>query len=1106
MEALDKKHRKQLEHTIITARNVAEMAARTALERLCVGDNKPGEHLSDKMRQQRNKLRAHGRQLGDIRQANGEQGICHLINETAYEQWHRMLFARFLAENNLLIYKEDGVTPLSIQECFELAEDEDNTSGWDLAGEYASVMLPQIFRTENPVLTITFSPEHQHGLEQLLEALPVETFLAQDSLGWVYQYWQTQKKEAVNKSGNKIGADELPAVTQLFTEAYMVSFLLDNSLGAWWVTHYPQYKDVLPLEYLRYAPEQNDDEESEYKETDIPAAGTFEGWPKHLSELKMLDPCCGSGHFLVATFLMLVPMRMKVEGLTADKAIEYVLSQNIHGLELDQRCVEIAAFAVALEAWRYPESSGYRPLPSFNIAWVGQSIKAKKQDWLSLAGDDKNLYHGMDALYETFKDAPILGSLIDPSKAATDNLFDGNFSLLMPLLNQALKQYEANEKQETIITARGLSLAVKILESDFTLVASNPPYLTSIKQEKTLKKYSKIIYPDSQKDLATMFIDKYTANYGNKNGSVALVTPQNWLFLIGYKKLREKLFTQSSINIISILGTNSFLSSQAAGANVGMFVISNISPDKSFNINIMDASDCMSVDEKEKFIKNKKVQSINQLGQLKNIQSRFMINTKKVNKYLFDYAVSKLGVVTGDSDKWKRNFWEVNKLTIHWTYCQSTTSNSIPFGGKEYIIDWSTGGDGMHRPGIGNPSWKHNGVAVSQMGSLPVSLYSGEKYDNNTAAITPIDNKNLLPLVAFLFSPDFHSHVRDIDGSKKVNNATLLKIPFELEYWDGIAKKKYPNGLPKPYSNDPTQWIFHGHPAHSEAPLQVAIVRLLGYQWPAETDKTMELSEQARVLIKQCQPLASHTDDDGIVCIPPIRGEQSADERLEALLLDAYGSDWNTAGRNKLLEEAKCKGKSLAFWLRDKFFEQHCKLFHNRPFIWQIWDGLSDGFSALVNYHQLDKKNLERLIYTYLGDWIKTQEHGVKEGFDGATIRLQAAQTLKNHLETILEGEAPYDIFIRWKPLSEQAIGWNPDINDGIRLNIRPFMSVPDIGKKKGAGILRTKPNIHWKKDRGKDVESAPWYQLGLEYGESEGARINNHHLSLVEKEDARNG
>lgn len=92
---------------------------------------------------------------------------------------------------------------------------------------------------------------------------------------------------------------------------------------------------------------------------------------------------------------------------------------------------------------------------------------------------------------------------------------------------------------------------------------------------------------------------------------------------------------------------------------------------------------------------------------------------------------------------------------------------------------------------------------------------------------------------------------------------------------------------------------------------------------------------------------------------------------------------------------------------------------------------------------------------------------------------------------------------MRWKVLHEQPIGWNPDLNDGVRLNIRPFMKVADVGKK-GAGVLRIVPKIDWKKDRGTDVPSAPWYHLGLEYGGKEGDRINDHYLSLAEKHAAR--
>ena len=338
-QPLDKKLRKDLETTVIKARDIAEQAVREELLRLTIGDKTPADYLTTDQRSLRNRLRAHGRQLGDRRKPTGEQGIEHLVTEAAYEHWHRMLFARFLAENNLLMY-EDGVTALAIQDCFDLAEEEtgDSSNGWQYAANYAAKMLPQIFRTDSPVFSIDLPPNHQKQLEQLLAALDDETFQAQDSLGWVYQFWQTKKKEAVNQSEVKIGADELPAVTQLFTEPYMVSFLLDNSLGAWWQSNHANKSIPVPLEYLRTL------------EDGSPAAGSFDAWPKQLSELKVLDPSCGSGHFLVEAFLMLVPMRMAVENLSASAAVDAVLNDNIHGLELDQRCVELAAFSLAITA------------------------------------------------------------------------------------------------------------------------------------------------------------------------------------------------------------------------------------------------------------------------------------------------------------------------------------------------------------------------------------------------------------------------------------------------------------------------------------------------------------------------------------------------------------------------------------------------------------------------------------------------------------------------------------------------------------------------------------------------------------------------------------
>jgi hypothetical protein len=193
---------------------------------------------------------------------------------------------------------------------------------------------------------------------------------------------------------------------------------------------------------------------------------------------------------------------------------------------------------------------------------------------------------------------------------------------------------------------------------------------------------------------------------------------------------------------------------------------------------------------------------------------------------------------------------------------------------------------------------------------------------------------------------------------------------------------------------------------------------------------------------------------------------------------------------HKLLTDAGAKpGTSLDDWLLNSFFDQHCKLFHHRPFVWHVWDGRKDGFNVLVNYHKLDHKRLESLTHSYLGDWISTQKAGAKSGVAGADLRLQAAEELQAKLEKILEGEKPYDIFVRWKKLDEQPIGWNPDLNDGVRMNIRPFVT---------ADVLRKTPNIKWTKDRGKDPETAPWFKV------FKGERINDCHLSLAEKRAAR--
>jgi len=262
--------------------------------------------------------------------------------------------------------------------------------------------------------------------------------------------------------------------------------------------------------------------------------------------------------------------------------------------------------------------------------------------------------------------------------------------------------------------------------------------------------------------------------------------------------------------------------------------------------------------------------------------------------------------------------------------------------------------------------------------------------------------------------------------------------------------------------------LFKGRPDTSKEPLQVAVARLVGYRWPEQPES---------------DDLDAFVDADGIVCLPSVAGEAPAAHQVQQLLAAANGDRWSPTTEAKLLADAGSKKKNLADWLRDEFFKQHCAVFQNRPFVWHIWDGLPAGFSALVNYHQLDRQMLEKLTYSYLGDWIERQTAGVREDVPGAEARLAAARGLQQKLELIQEGEPPYDIFVRWKSLAEQPIGWEPDLNDGVRLNVRPFVE---------AGVLRSKFNVKWDKDRGKNVDGSE--------------RVNNLHYTHVEKRAARGG
>lgn len=1046
--------RNALEKAIVRARTVSEKAARDALRVLGVDQKNLPAALSDDDRNLRVALRAKARQLGGSPDA--PEGFDALIADCAYEQWHRMLFARFLAENDLLIHP-DGVA-VSLEECEELAPSFGEPDAWMLAARFASEMLPGIFRVDDPCLRVKLAPEGRQALEAIIGGLPREIFVADDALGWVYQYWQSEKKDEVNDSGRKIAGADIAPVTQLFTEPYMVRFLLENTLGAWWAARHPDSPLISAFDYVVRT------------EAQALAVGRFSSWPQTVAEVTVVDPSCGSGHFLVDAFHLLRLMRMEEEGLDALTAGDAVLRDNLFGLELDQRCVQITAFALAFAAWR---TGGYRELSVPNVACVGIPARGNLERWKSSVESRQSpaMTAAVEKLHELFGDADTLGSLLNPAKDSELG-DDDDLEAVVRSLGGALGRSDDPVGAVFGSAVVGAARAADLLARRYTLVATNVPYLAVRKQGEILRHYCERRFPEGRMDLATSFVMRLFEFCAN-GGAVAVVTPQNWLTLASYKQLRTRFLDRSHIHLVARLGPGAFETISGHVVQPALLLFENEVPSSDARTFFSEAGTSTTVDQKAAALRSAFTAAA-QVDVKATPDSRIVLPATSSGPLLSTYAASYAGILNGDTARFVRRFWEVTAVDGTWERLQSTVPETLPFGGRESVLRWENGKGELERYAQankerlhsahrrGSSAWQKNGVAISQFGALPATLYSGDLFDSNVAVILPKDPDHLTALWHFCKSDEFRSEVRRIDQKMNVTNATLTKVSFDVERWSIVAAAA--GDLPAPTSSDVTQWLFNGHPAASNAPLQVAVARLLGYSWPGQSPDHLD----------------SFVDNDGIVCLSALSGERPAAERVRAVLAAAYKKDWSVGLLDELLAAEGAAGTPLEEWLRDRFFAAHCARFDNRPFIWHISDGRRDGFSALVNYHRLDRRLLERLTYAVINEWLEVQRRDIGT-VAGAEARVAAAQKLQDKLKLILEGEAPYDIYVRWKPIEELTLGWEPNLNDGVRLNIRPFVM---------AGVLRSRVGVKWGKDRGKEADGAE--------------RINDWHLTLAEKRAAR--
>jgi hypothetical protein len=561
---------------------------------------------------------------------------------------------------------------------------------FEKVGDYTELLMPEDLLSQTSILA------------RLRDAMPEDDCKDVEIIGWLYQFYISEKKDQVFaglKKNQKITAENIPAATQLFTPHWIVRYLVENSLGRLWLLNRPSSKLAERMDYY-IAPEE--------PETDFLKIGKPE-------EIKVCDPACGSGHMLTYAFDLLHAI-YEEEGYEADKIPALILQHNLTGIEIDDRAGALAAFALAMKA---SEKLGRRRFlrmdakPDIAVLQNVSFTSAEMQDVLAVVGRD--LF--TDELRETllqFEQSKNFGSLIVPKlrdPAETLRLvqardFDGDLLL--------------KEVQDRVMAVLRMAEA---LSPKYHVVVANPPYMTLGNANSSLNKWTKSAFPTSSGDLFSAFIERGVM-LAVGSGYSAMITMQTWLFISSYKKLREQLILTCQICGLLNIGYNTFpemnskvalgaafIIRKATSAVVGTYIDLNKSP--------------QSADKESVFLQEK--------NRSDNRYSRSMNVFRKIPGWPFAFWVVepiyeafdgqklggkfevKGGMSTSDNDRFLRNWFEVSKVRCslplgtepnkdaRWFPYNKGGGFRKWYGNWEFLVDWEDDGSDIKHAVCNNP-------------------------------------------------------------------------------------------------------------------------------------------------------------------------------------------------------------------------------------------------------------------------------------------------------------------------------------------------------------------------------------------------------------------
>lgn len=558
--------------------------------------------------------------------------------------------------------------------------------------DYTELLLPDNLLREGSII------------EQMISQIPEDNWQdAVQIIGWLYQYYNSEKKDdvfAALKKNIKITKENIPAATQLFTPDWIVRYMVENSLGRLWVEGHPDAKAQLlptPEEQAAYTAGNRDPEDTKWHyyleeaQQEPQVQAQLSEISKQYADLtpeqiKVIDPCCGSGHILAYLFDVLMQIYENY-GYTSRDAVASILQNNLYGLDIDDRAAQLAYFAVMMKARRY-DRRFFSHTTQPHVYAIEESNRIEKPDVEYFCNGKPELKDAMHTILTQLYDAKEYGSILTITPQDWDTLY----ARFDEVADESSFHRESIRKKLLPLVRVAQTLAQK-----YDVVVTNPPYMGSSGMGAKLAEYVKKNYPDSKSDLFAVFIE-VCSRMAKQNGYQAMITQHAWMFLSSFEKLREKMMLTETVSMAH-LGARAFeeIGGEVVQTTSFVRVRTHIDNYKGVYCRLIEPTTQQGKEDMFLACENRYIANQDNFAKIPGSPVAYWVSNNFLkafdNEKIGKYTISDGQTKTGNNDKYLRLLWEVPVSEIgkgkHWVLHAKGGAFRRWYGNIDTLIDWS---------------------------------------------------------------------------------------------------------------------------------------------------------------------------------------------------------------------------------------------------------------------------------------------------------------------------------------------------------------------------------------------------------------------------------